>query len=208
MLFELYVGPAFGILYWKIWAVLHFREHLLVPCIYLFQLFSLPFSYFKVLLWCYLYPSLWRNLCFCYEVELVEEYILEFLWELRIVWDSCTMVLGNESSLVVIIIRERFRLKPCCLAWFQLVIPFPWALSWYYLILSSFVQFVISFNMSMGICCVIKLQSIRFLSNQINHWLTYSIQIYLLILCKTLWKFLVDIMFCGRWTNRTGLFVW
>lgn len=95
-----------------------FREHLLLLYIYLFRFFSLLFSYCKVLVCCYLCLNLLRNLFFFYEVDLAEEYILDFPQELMIAWGSCTMVLGNESS-IVIIVRENIRLKVCCLAWFK-----------------------------------------------------------------------------------------
>ena len=37
-------------------------------------------------------------------MELVEEYILDFLQELMIAWGSCAMVLGNEFSFVAILL--------------------------------------------------------------------------------------------------------
>ena len=44
-------------------------------------------------------------------MELVEEYILDFLQELMIASGSCIMVLGNEFSFIAIIVRENFRFK-------------------------------------------------------------------------------------------------
>lgn len=52
---ELCAWSALGILFLEIWDVFHSREHLLLLYIYHFQLFSLRFSYFKELEYCYLH---------------------------------------------------------------------------------------------------------------------------------------------------------